>query len=435
MNKKELREKIHELIKEYFVYQEGKRQFIPNKIKIGVGFPCYGHEEIVSAVDSLLDLRLSQGEKVEKFEKDFSNYIGSKYGIAVNSGSSANLLAISVLLKTGRVKQGSEVIVPAATFTTVVSPILQNGLIPVFVDIDKETYNLDQNEIKNAISENTGLIMAVHSFGCPADMGEIMKIAKENEVPVMEDCCEAHGASIDGKNVGTFGVISTYSFFVAHNMTTGEGGMIITDEEELEKMLRSIREFGRLREVDVDKPRFYFTDAWLKDYDERYVFENIGYNVRMTDLTASLGIEQLKKLDSLNRVRVEIAKYFTNKLKKYEDYLQLPKIPEKSFHSFYGYPILVKEKAPFLRRDIVRFLEQHEIETRAFMGGNLALQPAYRNENIKVVGDLKNTVKIMNNAFFIGCHPYIDEAQREYIISIFDKFFEDYLKYSRRGLV
>ena len=431
MNEKEIRKKIHELIEEYFIYQEGKRQFIPNKTKIGVGFPCYGHEEIVSAVDSLLDLRLSQGEKVIRFERDFSNYIGSKYGIAVNSGSSANLLAISALLKTGRVKQGSEVIVPAATFTTVVSPILQNGLIPVFVDVDIETYNIDPNEIESAINENTGLILVVHSLGCPADMEKILKISKENNIPVMEDCCEAHGASIDGKKVGTFGLISTYSFFVAHNMTTGEGGMILTDDEELDKMLRSIREFGRLRVGDVDKPRFYYSDAWLKDYDERYVFENIGYNVRMTDLTASLGIEQLKKLDSLNKVRAEIAKYYTNRLKKYENYLQLPKVPEKSFHSFYGYPILIKEKAPFLRKDIVRFLEQHKIETRAFMGGNLALQPAYRNENIKIIGDLKNTIKIMNNAFFIGCHPYIDEAQREYIMSIFDNFFEKYLSKER----
>jgi CDP-6-deoxy-D-xylo-4-hexulose-3-dehydrase len=435
MIEKEIRKKIYELIEEYFVYQEGKRQFIPNKTKIGVGFPCYGHEEIISAVDSLLDLRLSQGEKVEKFERDFSNYIGSKYGIAVNSGSSANLLAISALLKTGRVKPGSEVIVPAATFTTVVSPILQNGLIPVFVDVDRETYNIDPDKIKNAINENTGLIMVVHSFGCPADVEKILEISKENNIPVMEDCCEAHGASIDGKKVGTFGLISTYSFFVAHNMTTGEGGMVITDDEEVDKMLRSIREFGRLREVEVDMPRFYYSDAWLKEYDERYVFENIGYNVRMTDLTASLGIEQLKKLDSLNNARVEIAEYFTNKLKKYGDYLQLPKVPKNCMHSFYGYLILIKEKAPFLRRDIVRFLEQHKIETRAFMGGNLALQPAYRNENIKVVGDLKNTVKIMNNVFFIGCHPYIDKIQREYVISIFDKFFEDYLKYSRRELV
>lgn len=425
MNRTEIRKKIYELIKEYFIYQKGKGRFIPNKTKIGVGFPCYDQKEIISAIDSLLDLRLSQGEKVREFERNFSGYIGSKYGIAVNSGSSANLLAISALLKTGRVKAGSEVIVPAATFTTVVSPVLQNGLIPVFVDADIETYNIDPNEIESAINENTGLILVVHSLGCPADMEKILEISKENNIPIMEDCCEAHGASIEGKKLGTFDLISTYSFFVAHNMTTGEGGMIITDDEELEKMLRSIREFGRLRDVNADKPRFYYTDAWLKDYDERYVFENIGYNVRMTDLAASLGIEQLKKLNSLNKVRVEIAENFTDRLKKYENFLQLPKIPENSFHSFYGYPILIKENAPFLRRDIVRFLEQYKIETRAFMGGNLTLQPAYRNENIKVVGNLKNSMKILDNAFFIGCHPCINEVQREYIISVFDKFFEN----------
>lgn len=426
MDRTEIKKKIFELIKEYFDHQ-GKEDFIPNKTKIGVGFPCYNHKEIISAVDSLLDLRLSQGKKVETFERNFSNYIGCKYGIAVNSGSSANLLAISALLKSGRVKKGCEVITPAATFTTVVSPILQNGLIPTFVDVDKETYNIDPQEIKRALNENTGLILPVHSLGCPADMGEIMEIARENDLPVMEDCCEAHGASINGEKVGTFGLISTYSFFVAHNMTTGEGGIITTDDKELDEILRSIREFGRLRSVDFDKPRFYYSDAWLKEYDERYIFENIGYNVRMTDVTASLGIEQLKKLDLLNKVRVEIAKYFTDRLEKYEDYLQLPKVPENYYHSFYGFPILIKESAPFLRRDIVRFLEEYKIETRAFMGGNLALQPAYRNENIKVIGNLENTIKIMNNAFFIGCYPYIDEIQREYIISVFDNFFEKYL--------
>jgi len=421
-----IRKKIHELIKEYFQSYGDQGEFIPNKTKIGVGFPCYDHEEIISAVDSLLDLRLSQGTKVKRFENDFSRYIGSKYAIAVNSGSSANLLAIDALIKTGKVAPGSEVIVPAATFTTVVSPILQNGLIPVFVDVGRETYNIHPDKIKGAINEKTGLILVVHSLGCPADIEEIIEVSRESEIPVMEDCCEAHGASIGGRKVGTFGSISTYSFFVAHNMTTGEGGMILTDDEQLKKILISIREFGRLKEFDTNKPRFYYSDDKLKDYDERYIFENIGYNVRMTDISASLGIEQLKKLDSLNKVRVEISDYFTNKLRKYESFIQLPKISENYFHSFYGYVILINENAPFLRKDMVRFLEQHNIETRAFMGGNLALQPAYRNENIKIADDLKNTIKITNDAFFIGCHPHIDEIQREYVISVFDKFFECY---------
>lgn len=427
MDEEEIRRKIHRLIKEYFEDPKIEDQFIPNKTKIGVGFPCYDHEEIISAVDSLLDLRLSQGKKVEKFESDFGGYIGSKYAIAVNSGSSANLLAIDALIKTSKVAPGSEVIVPAATFTTVVSPILQNGLIPVFVDVDRETYNIHPDNIMRAINEKTCLIIVVHSLGCPADIEGIIEVARENEIPVMEDCCEAHGASIGGRKVGTFGLISTYSFFVAHNMTTGEGGMILTDDDELNKIVVSIREFGRLKEFDTNKPRFYYSDDKLKDYDERYIFENIGYNVRMTDISASLGIEQLKKLDSLNKVRVEITEYFTSKLRRYESFIQLPKIPKNYFHSFYGYVILINENAPFLRKDMVRFLEEHNIETRAFMGGNLALQPAYKNEDIKIAHDLKNTIDIMNNAFFIGCHPYIDEIQREHVISVFDKFFESYI--------
>jgi CDP-6-deoxy-D-xylo-4-hexulose-3-dehydrase len=424
MDRTEIKENLNKLIEKYLNSQDKK--FVPGKTMIGVGFPCYDYREIASALDSLLDLRISQGRKVEEFERGFSSYVGKKYGIAVNSGSSANLLALSGLLKTGMVKPGSEVIVPAATFTTVISPILQNGLVPNFVDVDIDSYNMDPGEIEQAINENTGLIMVVHSLGCPANMEKIMRISRERKIPVLEDCCEAHGASIQSEKVGSFGLASTYSFFVAHNITTGEGGIILTDNQDLEKMLRSIREFGRLRETETDKPRFHFTDDQLKDYDERYVFENIGYNFRMTDLAASLGIEQLKKLDSLNSVRAEIAEYFTSKLKRYENFLQLPSAPQGCFHSFYGYPILVRRDAPFSRRDIVRFLDGNGIETRAFMGGNLAIQPAYRKERIKVSGDMKNTAMITDNAFFIGCHPYIDGVQREYIISVFDKFFEEH---------
>lgn len=426
MGEKTIKEEIFKLIKEYFNKEE-EGKFIPGVTKIGVGFPCYGPEEIISALDSLMDLNLSQGKKVECFEKLFSEYIGTKYGVAVNSGSSANLLAIAALIKCGKVKKGSEVIVPAATFTTVISPIIQNGLIPVFVDVESDTYNISCKQIEEAVNKNTGLIMVVHSLGCPADMDNILKIANKHSLPVLEDCCEAHGTAINGKKVGSFGLISTSSFFVAHNMTTGEGGMILTNDEGIDKMLKSMREFGRLREKKTTEPRFHYNDKYMKDYDERYVFEVMGYNVRMTDINASLGIEQLKKLDKLNLIRNEICNYYTAHLKKYKQYIQLPTIPTNCFHSFYSYPIIVLPNGIFDRKDIVRFLEDKGIETRAFMGGDLSKQPAYRDENIKVMR-LNNTNLIFNNAFFIGCHPHITEKQREFIIKIFDEFFDSKLK-------
>ena len=417
-----LKEEIFSLIKKFFD-EKKEKESTSNDLRVSVGYPAFDEKEVISALDSLLNLRISQGKKVETFEKDFSSYVGTKYGIAVNSGSSANLLAICSLIESGMVKKGSEVIAPAATFTTVISPLIQYGLIPKFVDVEMDTYNIDPDEIEKAIDEKTGLILVVHSLGCPANIERIMEIAKKHNLPVMEDCCEAHGAEINGKKVGSFGDISTYSFFVAHNMTTGEGGIILTNNETLDSILRSIREFGRLKEYKENK-RFYYTDQKLKNYDERYIFTTIGYNVRMTDIAASLGIEQLKKLDSFNNRRVEIAKKYSEGLSKFSDYLILPKIPSNSFHSFYGYVIVVRENAKFNRLDLVRFLEENNIETRGFMGGNLILQPAYRGENIEIFGGLKNTNFILNNTFFIGCHPHISGKGVKHVINIFEDFFE-----------
>jgi len=421
-----IKDEIFNLIKNYFKKKE-ERKFVPGKSLITVGYPVFDENEVISALDSLLNLKISQGEKVKTFEQNFSNYIGTKYGIAVNSGSSANLIAISSLIESDMIKKGTKVIVPAATFTTVVSPIIQNRLIPKFVDVEMGTYNIDPNKVEKTIDDKTNLILVVHSLGCPAKMKKIMKIAHKHNLLVMEDCCEAHGAEINGKKVGSFGDISTYSFYVAHNITTVEGGMVLTNNDNLNDILRSIREFGRLKKYEANK-RFYYNDGILKNYDEKYVFKRIGYNVRMTDITASLGIEQLKKLDNLNKRRLEVVKQYTENLSKFSDYLILPKIPNNTFHVFYGYVIIVKENEYFNRLDIVRFLEKNNIETRAFMGGNLALQPAYRDQNIKISGDLKNTNYIMNNAFFIGCHPFIPKEGVEYVINIFENFFKKTLK-------
>lgn len=416
----DIKKQIFEKVEEYF-----KMKTEYNEEKIGVAYPCFDHREVNSALDSLLDVWISQGPKVRRFESEYANYIGTKFGVACNSGSSANLLALTALIQSGYISVGDEVIVPSSTFTTVISPILQTGLVPVFVDVEMDTYNICPESIRDSINEKTKLIMIVHSLGCPAKMGEIMSISEQYGIPVLEDCCEAHGASIDGKIVGSFGLLSTFSFFVAHNMTTGEGGMIMTDDEDLYDNLRSVREFGRLIKYEPNQPRFYYTDEALEDYDERYVFTNVGYNLRMTDIAASLGIEQLKKLNNFNSKRVAIAKLYTDKLKEYEEYLILPKTPDRCYHSFYGYPIVLREKSNFSRKDLVNHLEKSGIETRAFMGGDLSIQPAYRDTECKTFHDMPNTKLVLKNAFFIGCHPFINSNQIERIVGSFDEFFKN----------
>jgi len=419
----EIKNKIKDLIKDYF-QESSNFKLNPSKDRVTVGYPCYDNKEIERAVECLLDLRLSQGPRVEEFQKKYSEYIGTDFGVAVNSGSSANLIALAALVKSGMVKKGSEVIIPATTFTTVVSPIIQNGLIPVFVDVDRDTYNISVTEIEKAINDNTGLIMPVHTLGLSADMDGIMKLANKYNLPVLEDCCEAHGASINGKRVGSFGDISAYSFFVAHNMTTGEGGMVMTSNEELNDLLFQLREFGRLKKYENNKGRFYYNNGELKDFDERYAFEVVGYNLRMTDVCASLGIPQLQKLDKLNDERNVIAQNYTKGLSKYSEFLQLPTTPKGYYHSFYGYPITLTKNCKFSRKDLVNYLEDNGIDTRAIMAGNLSIQPAYRDEETRVVGDLTNSNYITNNSFFIGCHSYINKDMQNHVISVFDNFFK-----------
>ncbi len=418
----DLKKEIFAKVEEYFEQNKAT----PGD-KVTVGFPCFDHNEVNQALDSLLDVWISQGPKVKRFEEEFSKYVNMPHGIACNSGSSANLLALTALIQAGRISPGDEVIVPAATFTTVISPILQVGLVPVFVDVEMETYNICPKAIERAITDKTKLIMMVHSLGCSADMEGIMSISKKHKIPVLEDCCEAHGSSYKGKKVGSFGVLSTWSFFVAHNMTTGEGGMVLTDDDELEDILRSIREFGRLKKYEPGKPRFYYNDGHLKDYDERYVFTNIGYNLRMTDIAASLGIEQLKKLDSLNAIRGVHAMDYIYGLVDYENkFIKLPTIPKGTEHTFYGFPILIKEDAPFTRKELVNALESNGVETRAFMGGDLSVQPAYRDTECRTHEKMPNTVALRDRAFFIGCHPYLTRDHVDKVVATFKQFLSNY---------
>ncbi len=420
MDKETVLEKIKENAKQYFAAT--KHTFVPGKTRIGVGSPIYNEDEVTAVMNALLETNISQGKAVKNFETLFANYIGVKHAVATNSGSSANLMALTAFMERGEAKPGDEIIMPAATFSTVAFPAIQVGLVPVFVDVDDKSYNINPDEIKKAISEKTKILMPVHSIGNPCDIGKIKKISDKHDFRILEDCCEAHGASINGRKVGSYGDMATLSFYVAHNITTGEGGMIFTNSDDYEEMLRSIREFGRKKQ---EKERYVKVDK-LGTYDVKYVFERLGYNLRMTDLQASFGIEQFKKLDKFNKTRIEIVDYFNKELKEYGNLIQLPKASPGAVHTYYGYLLAVRQDAPFTRQDIVNYLEQNQIETRAFFGGCLPDQPALHNKNIRVVGNLPVSRWLRDNAFFIGCHPGIGEEERKYVMEKFHSFLKKF---------
>ena len=380
--------------------------------QIRLSEPFYDSREAMNAIRTILDGWISQGPNVRKFERQFSQYIGTDHGIAVNSGSSANLLALSALKKRYDIPDGAEVIVPAATFATVSMPIIQVGLIPVYVDVCRDTLNMDPIQAEAAVSDKTRILMPVHTLGYPAPMNELIQIAEKNNLKVLEDCCEAHGSRVGDRKVGSFGQIASFSFFVAHNMTTGEGGMIVTGDDQLDDICRSLREFGRCSKKDLSKGRYY-SDNVLKDYDKRYVFSQIGYNLRMTDVTGSFGLAQLEKLNTMNERRRENADWFQSALQEQcRDTFEFQGGNENYFHTYYTFPILLTDKAKFKRREFCENLELHNIETRPLFAGD---QPAFRGQPGRTYGNLPVSRYIRDNLVFVGIHPGLQKHHIQFI--------------------
>ncbi|MFH1850454.1 MAG: aminotransferase class I/II-fold pyridoxal phosphate-dependent enzyme [archaeon] len=429
MNKEEIRNRISELVTQY--YGSEKRGFVPGKTRIGVGAPVYDDKEVMHVIDSLFSGWISQSRNVADLERDYAAYHGVKYAVALNSGSSANLIALLALIESGKIKQGSEVIVPATTFPTVASPIIQLGLKPVFVDVDGASFNLDPEAVRSAITAKTSVIMPAHFLGYPADMEQMVQIAREHSLHIIEDCCEAHGARFRGKLVGTFGDMGTYSFFVAHNITCGEGGMIITDNAEYYELARSLRAFGRactcpICLVTQGKPCKLrdFHDPVLANYNIRQVFLRLGYALKMTEMQAAFCIEQLKKLDNFNSQRTENAEFYTEHIRS--GHLQLPAAGAGIAHAYYGYAIVIRKDAPFSRDQFVKHLEDRRVETRPFFGGSLPDQPAFRNQDIKIAGKLPNSDWVRDYGVFIGCHPGIGKEERQYVVDVIRSFTSQY---------
>lgn len=430
-NNKELRTQILEKVRSFHKISQ-KEEFIPGKTIINYGGRIYDHKELINLVDASLDFWLTSGRYAKEFEKKFASFLGIKYCLLTNSGSSANLLAVSALtsqkLGEKRLKPGDGVITTACGFPTTLNPIIQNRLTPVFIDIDLGTYNIQIDKIEKAISKKTKAILIPHTLGNPANLEKIMKIVKKYELWFIEDNCDSLGSKYNGKYTGTFGHISTCSFYPPHHLTMGEGGAVLTDNPLLSKIITSFRDWGRAcwcepGHDDTCEKRFTWKLGKLPyGYDHKYIYSHIGYNLKVTDMQAAIGVAQLKKLPSFIKSRKKNFTSLYNNLKKYEKYFVLPQPMPNSEPSWFGFPILVKDNAPFTRMDIVNYLENNKIATRMLFGGNLIKQPAYKNIKYRVIDNLKNTDLVMNNLFWIGVYPGITDKHIKFIKNVFEKW-------------
>lgn len=427
-----LRDKIKSLVSEYVV-SGSKNEFIPGESWIHYAGRVFDENEYLHLIDAILDGWITSGRFSEEFESSLSSYLGSYSSLIVNSGSSANLVAVSSLtspqLGDRMLRKGDEIITVAAGFPTTVNPIIQNGMVPVFLDVELGTYNIKSDDIQDAVSDKTRAIVAAHTLGNPFDLDTVTNIAKENGLFLIEDNCDALGSEYRGNKTGTYGDLSTSSFYPAHHITMGEGGAVVTQSPEFDRIARSFRDWGRDCYCETgasDTCGVRFTQKFGElpyGYDHKYVYSHLGYNLKATDLQASLGVAQLQKLPGFAAARKRNFKLLHEGLERYEELLILPEATPNSEPAWFGFPITVRKNNHFARADLVRHLEKKKIMTRMIFGGNLLRQPAYLGIKHRKHGDLSNTDNVMNNSFFIGVYPGITEKHVEYILEKFREFF------------
>jgi len=437
MTHKEIKEQILELTKEYYKTKFSDDEFVDGKSRVNYAGRVFDEKELVNLVDSSLDFWLTEGRYSETFAEKLSDFLSLSNVILVNSGSSANLLALSSLtsekLGDKRLKPGDEVISAAAGFPSSVTPIIQNNLIPVFVDIDIPTYNINAEMMKKAVTEKTRCIFLAHTLGNPYNIDAVMKLAKEYNLWVIEDNCDALGSKYRDKYTGTFGHISTISFYPAHHITTGEGGAVCTDNEQLAKIIRSFRDWGRDcycagGENNTCGKRFSQHFGTLPyGYDHKYVYSEIGYNLKMTDMQAAIGAAQIDKLPVFCVKRKENFNRYNQIFEKYSDYFILPKATENSDPSWFSYIVTVKENSPFTRDQLTKHMNDNLIETRNLFAGNIVRQPAFIRRNFRIAEHLNNSDYVMNNTFFLGTYPGNTPKRLNYIEEILAGFMKNYL--------
>jgi len=427
-----LRQMILDLVGEYARRHHAPPEFVPGTSPVPVSGKVYGASDMQALVDSSLDFWLTTGRFNAAFEERLAARLAVRHALTTNSGSSANLLALSSLtshyLRGDALKPGDEVITVATGFPTTVNPVLQYGLVPVFVDVDIPTYNIAPGMIEAAVSDRTRAIMIAHTLGNPFDLGEVMRVAKKYDLWVIEDCCDALGATYRGQGVGTFGDIGTLSFYPAHHITMGEGGAVFTDKPRLKRVIESMRDWGR--------------DCWcapgmdntcgkrfcrkLGDlpmgYDHKYTYSHCGYNLKITDMQAAVGLAQLDRLEGFIAARQRNFDMLTEMLKPLEDVFILPQPTPDSEPSWFGYPITLREGSPVARETLIKHLDEKRIGTRLLFGGNLIRQPYMRDRNYRVAGDLANADIVTERTFWIGLYPGLGESHLQFVTETIASF-------------
>lgn len=431
----QLREEIQQRVKELYEIKFQEEEFIPGESYVRYAGRVFDEDEMQHLVDASLDFWLTTGRFAAEFEQKFAQIHNVKHASLVNSGSSANLVALSALtsykLGDKRLVPGDEVITVASGFPTTLNPIIQNQLVPVLVDVDFETYNINIDQLREAIGPRTKALFLAHTLGNPYNLDAVMELVKKHDLWLIEDNCDALGSRYNGQLTGTFGHLSTYSFYPAHHITMGEGGCIITDSTPLKKIVESFRDWGRdcwcpPGKDDTCSKRFDWQMGELpKGYDHKYIYSHVGYNLKLTDMQAAVGVAQLKKVHGFIQKRKTNWQFLRDTLDKYSDELILPRATENSDPSWFGFIITVKPNANFTRNDLTTYLESKKVATRLLFGGNLLRQPAYKDIKHRKVGNLENADIIMNNTFWVGVYPGLSPEQLNYIAACFASFFAD----------
>jgi len=433
----QLRREIAAKVAEYYRTAHASQPFVPGRTRVRYAGRVYDERELTCAVEAVLDFWLTAGPRVQSFEDRLARLLDLRHALAVNSGSSANLVAVTTLCSRRLerpLEPGDEVITPAVGFPTTVAPLVQNGLVPVFVDCQLGTYNLDPQQLEAALSQRTRALFFAHTLGNPVDLKAVTGFAQAHDLYLIEDVCDALGATYDGRPVGTFGDLATLSFYPAHHITTGEGGAVLTDDPRLARIAQSVRDWGRDCRCRHYSPptgacgrRFEWEIPGLEEpYDHRYLYVEIGYNLKMTDVQAAIGLAQLDKLPEFIAARQHNFDCLYQGLKPYEEFLILPTWQARATPSWFAFPVTVRPGAPFTRRQLITFLERHQVETRLLFAGNLVRQPGYRHIEHRTVGDLRNSDRVLRSTFFVGVYPGLDDARLDYVLETFADFFSPF---------